>query len=337
MESHLSGLRFALIMGSIVPNRHGTKRRHPGGSVKSKLTLVGLDIEGEWNVPLLANAAEMSGASLLFASSTRPKSDVNGTNDPSARIDELLSQFDHVLACEATRQSRPVYQYPAPRGHLGVIVGNEQRGISGKVLKKVDQVVSIPMSGRGMSSVNVAVAAAIILCALERDLGRRRIRTLPLLQSDVDVLLLGPPDPSELGSLLRSAWAFGWQHVFLADRDRVWFTKDRPTVLAGRAAARGEVNRIAVRPHEQLMPEEYDRIIICGNVGSGTPLSRFSLPNRGRILLVYGDGDLPFAMSESVEQVHVDHAVPDVTPRFRHGGSILLSVISQQLRRDRRG
>jgi tRNA G18 (ribose-2'-O)-methylase SpoU len=303
----------------------------------SRLTLVGLDIEGEWNVPLLANAAEMSGASLLFASSAHSKGEMAATGNLSVPIDELLPQFDHVLACEVTQQSRPIYDYPAPRGHLGVIVGNELRGIPGKVLKKVDQVVSIPMSGRGMSSVNVAVAAAIILYTLERDLGRRRIRTSPLLQGDVDLLLLGPPDPSELGSLLRSAWAFGWQRVFLADRNGVWFTKDRPTVLAGRAAARSEVNRIVVRPSEQLRREEYDQIVLCSSVQTGKPLSRYSLANRGRVLLVYGDGDLPFAIGESAEHVYVDPMVPEMQPCFRHRGSILLSVISQQLRQGRRG
>jgi tRNA G18 (ribose-2'-O)-methylase SpoU len=305
--------------------------------VKSRLTLVGLDIEGEWNVPLLANAAEMSGASLLFARSTIAKSEMTGNANSSAHIDILLSQFDHVLACEATKQSRSVYDFPAPRGHLGVIVGNEKQGIPGKVLKKVDRVVSIPMSGRGMSSVNVAVAGAIVLYTLERDLGRRRIRTSPLLHKEVDVLLLGPSDPSELGSLLRSAWAFGWQQVFLVDPNSVWFTKDRPTVLASRAAARGEVNHLAVRPHEQLMLEDYDQIVICGSARTGKPLSRYSLPDRGRVLLVFGEGDLPFAESESVEHIHVDHAALEAMPCYRHAGSILLSVISQQLKRGRRG
>ena len=31
------------------------------------LTLVGVNIEGEWNVPLLDSAAEVSGASLMLA------------------------------------------------------------------------------------------------------------------------------------------------------------------------------------------------------------------------------------------------------------------------------
>ena len=304
------------------------------GRVESKLTLIGLDIEGEWNVPLLENAAEMSGASLRFATSTGSSSTAGRS---SVGIEELLGHFDHLLACELTPQSRPVYDYPAPRGHLGVIVGNEQRGVPGDVLKKVDQVVSVPMLGRGMSSVNVAAAAAIVLYAVERGLGRRRLRTWPLSHSDVDLLILGPPDPSELGSLLRSAWAFGWRRVFVADRSGVWFTKDRPTVLAGRAAARCEVNRIVVNRAEQLRLEEYDHIVVCGMEREGTPLSRLAPPTGKRVLLVYGDGDWPLGGAESVERVYVDHAAAAVNGRFRHVGSILLSVVSQHLRRGRRG
>jgi hypothetical protein len=136
-------------------------------NVKNKLTLVGLEIEGDWNIPLLTNAAQMSGASLLFARNADSTGKSNGESVSSWGIDELLGQFDHVLACEATARSQSVYDFAVPRGHLGIVVGNERNGIPSSVLKKAEQVVSIPMLGRGLSSVNVAVAAAIILYALE--------------------------------------------------------------------------------------------------------------------------------------------------------------------------
>jgi tRNA G18 (ribose-2'-O)-methylase SpoU len=192
------------------------------------------------------------------------------------------------------------------------------------------------MFGRGMSSVNVAVAAAIILYVLQQDLGRKRFRTSALSYRDVDILVLGPSDPSELGSLFRSVWALGWQRVFLADRNDVWFTKDRQTVLAGRGAARGEVNRLVVSPWEERNLQNYDRVVVCGGARSGKALSRFTLPDHGRILLVYGDDDLPWDTRESVERIYVDHAAT-VDARFRHTGSILLSVISQRLKRGRHG
>jgi hypothetical protein len=42
-------------------------------------------------------------------------------------------------------------------------------------------------------------------------------------------------------------------------------------------------------------------------------------------------------MSESFERIYVDHGAAEVDACFRHAGSILLSVISQRLRRARRG
>ena len=332
--------------------------------MKSRLTLLGLDIEGEWNVPLLRNAAEISGASLLFAHadapSNRPGVSSATTNNsiPSPvaaevpdigesvgsedkqhlwsgrlpHIDELLGQFDHVIACEATKQSRTVYDYPAPRGHVSVIVGNELRGVPKRLLRKVDQVVSIPMFGRGMSSVNVAVAAAIVLYVLERNLARKRLRPSSLTHRDVDLCIVGPTDPNELGSLLRSAWAFGWKRVFLDDHNGVWFSKDRSTVLAGRSASRREVNPVVVVPCEQMDLHQYDAIIVCDGTSQGEPLSRISLPAASKLLIVYGEGN-SLRDFTSAEPVFVNHKISDARAGFRHAGSILLSVISHILKR----
>ena len=291
-----------------------------------QLTLLGLDIEGEWNVPLLQNAAAMCRASLRFAHTNSPSDVPKRGSVP--HLDRLIGQFDHVIACEATRHSRPVYDYPCPRGHVAVIVGNELTGIPKPVLKSVEQVISIPMYGRGMSSINVAAAAAIVLYTISRDLARKRLRRSSLAQPDIDVLVVGPRDPSELGSLLRSVWAFGWKRVFLDDCNGVWFTKDRPTVLAGRAAARREGNPLAVLPCAQLDLHDYDAIVACGDGKRGAPLSRWSPPKAGRLLLVYGESELPSPFAAD-EVVYVDHPAAEVEAAFRHAGSILLSVVSQ--------
>ena len=305
--------------------------------MKNTLTLIGLDIEGPWNVPLLENAAQMSGGTLMLANGDDAVAATAEPGDSRAKIGDVLDQFDHVLACEPTPRSRSVYDYAAPRGNVAVIVGNERRGIPGNILKRADRVLSIPMLGRGISSVNVAVAGAVILYALHRDLGRKRFRVSGVFPRTVDIFLWGPTDPSELGSLLRSAWAFGWQRVFLADRHHVWFTKDRPTILAGRAAARCELNRIAVSPEDHLNLDDYDQIVVCGNSRRGTPLSTFIPPDRGRSLLVFGDDDPPPGATNPVHRVYVDYAATTVDACFRHAGSILLSGVSQRLKRSRRG
>jgi hypothetical protein len=96
------------------------------------------------------------------------------------------------------------------------------------------------------------------------------------------------------------------------------------------------VNHIGVCPDSQLNLEDYDRIVVCDNTPSGTPLSRYTLPDRGKLLLVYGGDDPRIEGHDAVERVHIDH-VAAVEARFRHAGSILLSVISHGLRRGRCG
>lgn len=288
--------------------------------------LVPLDTEGEWNLPLLENAASLSGGECLFASSggavpEQPNPLVTSTRP----LDDVLSTVERVIACEAVRDSGNVYDLPAPRQRTAVLVGNEVRGIPRFVLKKADAIVAVPMSGAGMSSVNVAVSAAIALYVLSHDLGRRKKRAGNLSQRDIDLLIHAPENPHELGSLLRSVWSFGWKRVFVSDPHGAWFTRDSEKVLEGRAAARRAKNPLAVLPLAQMDPNAYDRVLLCDGEREGAPLSRLRLPSCRRLLVVYGRG----TATEAAERVFVDHAHPQTEPRFRHAGSILLSMISQ--------
>jgi hypothetical protein len=167
----------------------------------------------------------------------------------------------------------------------------------------------------------------VVLYAFSRDLGRRKKPTCRLRRRDIDVLIDAPPDPHELGSLLRSAWAFGWRRIFVADKHRVWFSEEQKVILEGRAAARRAKNPIAVLPAGRLDPADYDGIAVCDGRREGTPLSRWRLPACERLLTVIGTG--VNRVRPDAERVFVDHVNVDVTPRFRHAGSILLSVISE--------
>lgn len=306
-----------------------------GKSAKNTLTLVGLDIEGQWNIPLLQNAAEISG---VFLELIQSKSYPTGTAESDCRIiDDLKSRYDCVLACETARKSRNIYQFPAPRGDVALIVGNELRGIPDEMLREVDQVLSIPLLGRTMTSVNVGAAAATALYVLQRDLARRRSSGSRLRHRDIDVLLYGASDPYELGSVLRSAWAFGWKKVYVCDTEGIWFTDNREIVMAGRAAARREVNPLVIAPYEQLSIGDYDKVIVCTGERTGTPLSRLKLPDRGRVLIVCGweNHDLPGDIA--ADHVFVDHQNSKAQAVFRHMSSILLSVVSDTLLRGSHG
>ena len=295
---------------------------------RSEICLVPLDTEGEWNRPLLKDAAAMSGADCIFASSGASTPIQMEAASPGIRpLDDVLAGFQNIVACEAVRDSKNIYGFPAPRGRTAVIVGNEEKGIARSVLKRADSVVAIPMTGAGMSSLNVAVSAAIALYVLSKDLGRKKRRKSDLAQRDVDVLFHAPNDPHEFGSVLRSAWAFGWRKVFVSDPDSVWFTRDPKTTLDSRAAARRFKNPLAVLPADRLDTGAYDYTLVCDGRREGAPLSRFQLPPCRRMLLVYGHG----ARAAGAEHLFVDHADAGIEPRFRLAGSIVLSVLAEML------
>lgn len=293
--------------------------------------LIGLDIEGDWNKPLLANAAAMSGCQCDLARSEPPLNAGGCESAGSLSLETALDGCCHIIACETTRSSVSIYDFPAPRDRTAVIVGNEKNGIPRRVLKQADTVVSIPMAQTGLSSINVAAAAAITLYAFTGDLGRKRRLRSGLRQQDVDVWIEAPADPNELGSLLRSAYAFGWRRVFLSDPHRVWFTEDRRVILESRAAARRAGNLLAVLPAEKLDPSRYDALLMCDGNRQGSPLSRLRLPECRRLLVVFGTSDWAINCGLSAADVTVDYADRTVPARFRHAGSILLSVIHQML------
>jgi tRNA G18 (ribose-2'-O)-methylase SpoU len=75
-------------------------------------------------------------------------------------IDQLKRDGYHIVAIELTDKSidykEAKYNYP-----LAIIAGSESNGVGESVLKKVDQVVQIPMYGFNVS-LNVLVATSVI-------------------------------------------------------------------------------------------------------------------------------------------------------------------------------
>jgi tRNA G18 (ribose-2'-O)-methylase SpoU len=295
-------------------------------------TLIGLDIEGEWNRPLIENAAVVSGCDCIFARSTPSGDGVNAsTTKISSELQTALQGYRTVIACEPTSRSVSIYDFPAPRSKTAVIVGNEQTGIPRKVMNHADVLACVPMADGRLSSVNVAVAASIVLYALTRDIGRKHKRRADLSQTNVDVLIHAPVDPYEVGSLLRSVYAFGWRRVYISDPHGVWFSEDPQIVLASRAAARRANNMLAVLTADQLVPMHYDAVLACDGQSQGIPLSRLQIPECQRLLLVIGPATRAMNYWEAATPVMVDLENRSVPARARHFGSILLSMVSQMI------
>lgn len=75
-------------------------------------------------------------------------------------VDGLKKEKVFVVALEQSKKS-VAYMNFKPRFPLALIVGNEVKGISKKVLRKADTIVYLPMKGK-KESLNVSVAFGVI-------------------------------------------------------------------------------------------------------------------------------------------------------------------------------
>ena len=74
-------------------------------------------------------------------------------------VEKLKKEKVFVIALENTKNSL-IYNKFKPKFPLALVVGNEVKGVSLSVLKRVDRIISLPMFGR-KDSLNVAVAFGI--------------------------------------------------------------------------------------------------------------------------------------------------------------------------------
>jgi len=77
-----------------------------------------------------------------------------------------LERFDKLTASKLKIRQKNIFKYKVPKNKkIALVVGNEVKGLSPKILKYCDDVVHIPMYGR-KESLNVAVAAGVALYVL---------------------------------------------------------------------------------------------------------------------------------------------------------------------------
>lgn len=85
----------------------------------------------------------------------------------SACIRDLKKQGYSIVVTALCDQSISLQDYACAEKKIAVIVGNEHRGVSEKMLQCADIVIKIPMLGF-VQSLNVSVATAIILWEITR-------------------------------------------------------------------------------------------------------------------------------------------------------------------------
>ena len=261
--------------------------------------LVGDGIENPHNAQSLMSVAQCFGLQPTFRNTQKllaawPDSAPLPTID-GGDIDMILP----AIAIENSAGARSIFESRLPATTTSVVVGNERRGIRGDLLNLVDQCVSIPVQGRTINTLNVTAAAGVGLYYLmgSRPLGMR-VRRRPD-EARPAVLLLNPKDHVETGSSIRSAAAFGWQSICVADAHDIWFSAERWRKNEGRAAARSHRNPVRILRVEPTRPLRFRRVIVVQPSSHHSPLERVDLAGGADTTIVITDADQPVGVNDA--------------------------------------
>ncbi len=340
-------------------------------------TLIGEEIAGAWNAQALSDAAHAWGGTYVAcdAADFSSANAANGAIEPCPHpIQEEranataapFSAFDWLLAAENTPNAQSIYDCRPPvlstkaapieadtdtTGRRALIVGNEARGVRRQTLKRAHCVAEIPLVSQNINCLNVAAAAAVMLYYLavnearmaqgDAPLGQKR-QTLGAIQKfRPDILLIGGRDPMELGSVIRSACAFGWERVFLEDRYNAWYAPTRLMKAEGRGAARRGRNPIKVIPCPSNLLAAYDKIIVVTRTQTGRPLYAVPLvarPAHNTLVVLTDEQGAKEAWNAPRElQAKVTYAslppVADELYHYRQAASIGLAEAARQMGR----
>lgn len=149
-RSHQSGIELALILQSIAyPVNVGSMFRIADAVGVTKMFLCGITPLPYSHSVTKAARAKQHDVPWYYE------------KDVSDAISILRGQGYHICALEITDNSRPYFEIEIPR-KLCLVVGNEDHGLTRKVLSQCDSAVFVPMYGKGLS-LNVHVCAAVVL------------------------------------------------------------------------------------------------------------------------------------------------------------------------------
>ena len=142
------------------------------------ILLAGERIQDPRNVGVLVRTAEAAGCAALLLSrdcaEAHSRAAVRSTtgsilrlplclpDDFAAGLQNLRSRGARIVATSA-KAPQSLYECDLSSGPVAFVVGNETEGISDTVRECADEFVSLPMAAHGASSLNVTVAAGVLL------------------------------------------------------------------------------------------------------------------------------------------------------------------------------
>ncbi len=141
---------------------------------KQDFYIIAHNIRSLYNIGTMFRTADALGASLFLSgySGHPPRKEISKValgaentvaweyhKNISYIFKKLQAQGVKIIALEKTPQAIDYLKFQ-PQFPLALLVGNEVRGISSSILKKADQIISLPMHGQ-KESLNVGVAMAV--------------------------------------------------------------------------------------------------------------------------------------------------------------------------------
>jgi tRNA G18 (ribose-2'-O)-methylase SpoU len=239
-----------------------------------------------------------------------------------------------LIAVENSRGARSVYGRHPLNDVATIVVGNERRGISARILERADETIAIPTMSRTVTTLNVAAAAAVAGWYVIRGSASQALAARP--EHRRPALLIVGDDHVEVGSTLRSAAAFGFHDVLLEDRGAGWFEGTAAVRREARAAARRHKNPLRVHRADLRSAARFEEIVLVNASGTGPPLRRERLTRGQRQLVVIGatPSELSTVASDRLRIATLDLVLVARSP-LRLVASIALAEIARQVGRRR--
>lgn len=267
-------------------------------------------VENPANLDRIADAARLLGAAC--------------TSDVAGRL----------LAIENSHGARTIYGRRPLHEQATLVLGNERRGVSRRMLERAAETLVIPTLSRTMTTLNVAAAAAVAGWYVLRGSGPQATAARP--EHRRPALLIVGDEHVEVGSTLRSAAAFGFRDVLLDDRGAGWFEGTASARREARAAARRHKNPLRIHRAEIGNAVRFDEIVLACASEVAAPLHRERLVRGQRQLVVIGAGlDELATIARERLRVATLGLVPMARPPLRLVASIVLAEVARQVGRRR--
>lgn len=312
--------------------------------MSKSIDLIADGIENPRNARALIDVARMFGSVCRFRDRKGLYESLKLETLPSdyevnyIQVQNVVDRYSPIISLENLENAIDIFGYNFRSGLPGaLIVGNERYGVSHEMHNTANYVLHIPMTSFSVNTLNVATTAGVALYYLMHGpTARMHVRAQPEKRRP-EILLVGGNDPMELGSVLRSAAAFGWERAFLEDRGAVWFGRDHLNRSEEKNSARRGRNTLKLYPVSHENRYAFKKVtVVSRHEGVSLPKSR--LAEGPQQLVIIPDESAVDVVSENwhraganVQFVKIEVPSVDYKYHYRVFASIALAEISRQV------